>query len=161
MTPKPRRDWKRLQPTSLRQALELCKDHAKDRKNRSVEQIAEEMGLTDHWVVYKWLQTGRIPANLIRPFERACGISYVTRWLAASGDCLLVPVPTGKSIQPRDLADLGSSFGSALKLLTDFYSGKADQAATTEALTNHLNQVAYHHANVGRYEAPELDFDAQ
>lgn len=35
----------------------------KERHNLSVERIAERMGLTDHWTVYKWIQTGRIPAN--------------------------------------------------------------------------------------------------
>ena len=50
---KPRRNWKRLQPTSLRNALELCKEHARERLNRSVERIADEMGITDHWTVYK------------------------------------------------------------------------------------------------------------
>ena len=78
-----RRNWKRIQPTSLRNALELCKDHAKERHNLSVERVAERMGLTDLWTVYKWIQTGRIPANMIRPYEVACGIDYVTRWLAA------------------------------------------------------------------------------
>ena len=42
-----RRNWKRIQPTSLRNALELCKDHAKERHNLSVERIAEQMGLAD------------------------------------------------------------------------------------------------------------------
>lgn len=48
-----RRNWKHIQPTSLRQALELCKDHAKERHNLSVERIAERMGLADHWALYK------------------------------------------------------------------------------------------------------------
>ena len=70
-----RRNWKRIRPHSLRYALELCKEHARERRNLSVERIAELMGLADHWALYKWFQSGRIPANLIRPFEHVCGIA--------------------------------------------------------------------------------------
>jgi len=59
--PMTKRNWKRVQPSSLRNALELCKDYAKERHNLSVERIADRMGLSDHWTVYKWIQTGRIP----------------------------------------------------------------------------------------------------
>ncbi|AOE92049.1 hypothetical protein LBM341_03799 (plasmid) [Ralstonia solanacearum] len=57
-----RRNWKRIRPTSLRHALELCKDYAKERHNLSVERIAESMGLADHWTLYKWFQNGRMQA---------------------------------------------------------------------------------------------------
>ncbi|SFB28272.1 hypothetical protein SAMN05216248_10451 [Pseudomonas simiae] len=89
-----RRRWKTIQPTSLRHGLELCKDFAKEAHNMSVERIAVEMGVTDQWTVYKWLQTGRMPANMIRPYERACGCDYVTRWIAASAGRLTIVIPT-------------------------------------------------------------------
>ncbi len=159
-TDKSRRNWKSLQPSSLRRALELCKDHARERLNRSVERIADEMGITDHWTVYKWLQTGRIPANLIRPFETACGIDYVTRWLVASSGRMLIDVPIGRTLRPTDLIELHNGFGVALQLLTNFYAGKADPAAAAGALTAHLEQVAWHRGNVVQYAAPELDFSS-
>lgn len=31
-----RRNWKRIRPHSLRYALELCKEHARERRNLSV-----------------------------------------------------------------------------------------------------------------------------
>ncbi|MGC4077282.1 MAG: hypothetical protein QM702_09650 [Rubrivivax sp.] len=157
-TTKPRRNWKRLQPTSLRHALELCKEHARERLNRSVERIADEMGIADHWTVYKWLQTGRIPANLIRPFEVACGIDYVTRWIAASSGKMLVDIPTGRHLAGTDVVALHNGFGAALQLLTAYYSNKADAAGTLEALTSHLADVAWHRANVAQFSTPELDF---
>lgn len=158
--PRRSRNWKRLQPSSLRQALELCKDHAREVLHKSVERIADEMGLTDHWTLYKWLQTGRIPANLIPPYEAACGIDYVSRWLAASRGKLLVEIPTGRALMDADVVELHNGFGAALQLLTDFYAGKADAPATLEALTTHLQQVAWHHANVRQHATPELDFSA-
>lgn len=158
MPAKPRRNWKRLQPNSLRHALELCKEHARERHNRSVERIADAMGITDHWTVYKWLQTGRIPANLIRPYESACGIDYVTRWIAASAGKLVVDMPTGRHLQETDVVALHNGFGAALQLLTDFYAGKAEPEAAIAALTAHLQDVAWHRANVAQYTAPQLDF---
>lgn len=160
MSPNPRRNWKRIQPTSLRNALELCKEHARARLNRSIEQIADQMGLADHWTVYKWLQSGRMPANLIRPYEAACGIDYVTRWIAASGGKLLINIPTGRNVQTSDLTEMHSTFADALKVLTDFYAGKADQAETLEALTNHLHQVAWHHGNVNAFANPQLELNS-
>ena len=79
-----RRNWKRIQPTSLRHALELCKDFAKERHNLSVERIAERMGLTDHWTVYKWIQRRGLPAQKVGwlwRFRR----SDVDRWLQEQG----------------------------------------------------------------------------
>lgn len=161
MTPTGRRNWKRLRATSLRHALELCKDHAREKHNRSVERIAEEMGIADHWTVYKWLQTGRIPAILIRPFETACGIDFVTRWLAASSGRMLVDIPSGRPLKDADMVELHSSFAQALAFLTDFYAGKAKPDETVEALSAHLENVAWHRANVAQHSTPELDFDPE
>lgn len=161
MTPIGRRNWKRVRPNSLRHALELCKDHAREKLNRSVERIAEEMGIPDHWTVYKWLQTGRIPAILIRPFETACGIDFVTRWLAGSSGRMLVDIPTGRSLKETDLVELHTGFSHALKLIADFYAGNADPEATVAALSTHLESVAWHRANVTQHSAPELDFDPE
>ncbi len=158
-TKKVRRNWKRLQPTSLRHALELSKDHARERLNKSVERIADEMGVTDHWVIYKWVQNGRIPANMIRPFEAACGIDYVTRWLVASGGRVMIDLPIGRKMQSTDVVELHNGFGAALQLLNDFYSGKAAQHDTVAAISAHLEQVAWHRANVIQFNTPELDFN--
>lgn len=158
MTAKPRREWKRLQPNSLRMALELCKDHAREKHNRSVERVADQMGITDHWAVYKWIQSGRIPANLILPYETACGIDYVSRWIAASAGKLVVEAPIGRHLTETDVVALHNGFGVALRLLTDFYAGKVAPDDCIAALTAHMADIAWHRANVGQFSNPELDF---
>ncbi len=160
MTPKPRAHWKRLRPSSLRQALELCKDHALAVRHLSVERIAERMGLPDHWALYKWLQSGRMPACLVRAYEEVCGIDYVTQWLAASANKLLVDMPTGRRPGSEDMVGLNSGFAQALQLLTDFYANPAGNAtqAVIDALSQHIEQVAYHRANVAGFDQPELEF---
>lgn len=159
MVKKPRGEWKRLQPISLRHALELCKDYARAQRNMSVERIADVMGITDHWVIYKWFQTGRIPANLIHPYENACGINYVSRWIAASSGHLLVLIPSGRGLKATDVVELHNGFGKALQLLTDLYSGKSNPQETLDSLSAHMNDIAWHRANVAQFMTPELNFE--
>ena len=152
-----RRNWKTIQPTGLRHAFELCKDHARERLNKSVEGIAEDMGLADHWVLYKYLQKGSMPANLIKPYELACGVDYVTRWMAASNGRLLVQVATGRKLNPTDVAELHEHFAKALQLMTEFYAKPGDPAETLAALTTHMEHVAWHRQNVAQHANPQLE----
>ena len=161
MIPHARTHWSRLQPTSLRHALELCKEHARIKRNRSVEGIAEQMGLADHWSLYKYLQSGRMPVNLVPPYESACGMDYVTRWMAATAGKLLIDIPNGRNATPAELVEVNSGCAAALQLLTDFYANpqKASAEDTLAALAHHLTQVAHHHANVAQHATPELQFE--
>lgn len=153
-----RRNWKRIHPTSLRQALELCKDHARERLNLSVESIAERMGLTDHWTLYKWFQSGRIPANMIRPFEIACGIDFVTRWLAASTGHLMIAIPTGRDSTAEDMHILQEVLNTAAGKLIQFYANKADAASTLAAIQQGMEGLAWHKGNVEKHLQPEFEF---
>lgn len=154
-----RRNWKRVRPTSLVEALRLCKEYAQERLNLSVERIADRMGVT-HDSLYKWLGTGRIPAILIPPYELACGCSFASSWLAASAGKLVVDMPTGRKADAVELAGVNGSCATAVQLLAAFYADPAatDTDATLSALRTHLEQVAFHHHNVAQYEAPQLEF---
>jgi hypothetical protein len=154
-----RRNWKRVRPTSIVEALRLCKEFAQERNNLSIERIADRMGVT-HDSLYKWLATGRMPAIVIPAYELACGCNFATEWLGASAGKLVINMPAGRSAGQADMVELNTGFAAALQLLTDFYAdaGKADPEETLAALTQHLQQVAYHHHNVARYAAPELEF---
>ena len=79
-----RRNWKRVHPSSLHDALRLCKDHALEKRNCSVERkrIAELMDVTAD-LLYKWLSNGRMPVSSVPAYEHICGINFVSRWLAA------------------------------------------------------------------------------
>ncbi|HAF44685.1 MAG TPA: hypothetical protein DCK83_07035 [Gallionellaceae bacterium] len=153
-----RRNWKRIQPTSLRQALELCKDHARERLNLSVELIADRMGVTDHWTLYKWIQKGSIPANMIRPYEIVCGIDYVTRWLAASAGRLLIEVPTGRAATPSDIQALQELLNTAVGQLLQFHSGKAQADDALAAIQQGMEGLAWHKGNVEKHLQPEFQF---
>lgn len=152
-----KRNWKRIQPTSLRHALELCKDYARERHNLSVERIAERMGMTDHWTVYKWIQTGRIPANMIRAYETVCGINYATRWLAASDGSLLIDIPTGRNTTAEDMQTLQAALNDSVGQLLQFYAGKTGAADTLAAIQQAMEGLAWHRGNVEKHLQPELE----
>ncbi|MBH03997.1 MAG: hypothetical protein CMP08_07720 [Xanthomonadales bacterium] len=150
--------WKRVRPTSIPHAMELCIQHAKARHNRSVDSIADLMGQPNKWSIYKWVESGRIPTVLIRPFEAACGISFVTQYLAASDHKLLIDMPTGKAASASDINALQSTFTAAVQQLLLFADGQHDHEATLAAIDAAMTDLASHRANVERYDQPELDF---
>ncbi len=160
LSPSRRAFWKRYQPTSCRDALAKCKDYAREAHNLGVERIAEQMGLADHWAIYKWIESGRLPLVLLPAFEAVCGINLPSRWLAAAQRRLLVDMPIGKRAEQGDLVQLGSGFQQALQLLSDFYksNGAQDAQPVLEALRAHLEGVAHHHFNVSGFSDPQLDF---
>lgn len=160
IAPARRAFWKRLRPTSLRHALEACKEHAREMRNLSVQRIAERMALPDHWVLYKWIESGRMPAVCIPAYQEACGINLVTRWLAGTERRLLVDMPIGKPASAADLVQLGSGFQQAVQLLSDFYErGGGDPAPVLEALGAHMQDVAHHHFNVSGFAEPQLELE--
>lgn len=154
-----RRNWKRVRPASLIEALRLCKEYAHEKANLSVERIADRMGAT-HDSLYKWLATGRLPAILIPAYEHACGCHFASAWLNTCAGKLVIDMPTGRAVMLADLVELNSGFAQALQLLTDFHAdpAKTDAETTVAALTVHLQQVAWHRANVQQHGAPELEF---
>ena len=152
---------KRQRANSLVHALRLCKEWAQAKRHLSVERIADRMGTT-HDSLYKWLATGRMPAIVLPAFEQVCGAHYASDFLAAAAGRLVLAMPTGKQAGAADLLDVNSSWAQALQLLTQFYAApaQADPEATLSALRQHLEQVAYHHANVSAYQEPQLEFEA-
>lgn len=155
----PRRSWKSYQPSSLRDALEGCKEFARDRHNKSVERIAAEMGLADHWSLYKWLQNGRMPASSLLPYEKACGINLVSRWLTASSGKLLIDIPTGRQGQARDIQALQEQLHQVTGLLMAFYDSKASAETTLEGIHNAMQSLAWHKGNVQQHQQPQLEFE--
>lgn len=151
------RNWKRVYPSSVVEAMRLCKDHAQERRNLSVERIAELMGVTPD-VLYKWLSTGRMPAVMIPVYEHACGISLVSRYLAASSGRLVIDIPTGRTANTESMQDLQQCLLDAVGKLFAYYKGEADAPQTVAATMAGLEQLAWHRHNVEQASTPQLDF---
>lgn len=155
--PMNRRRWKRQQPNSLRHALELCKEYAREMRNLSVERIAERMGVADHWTLYKWISSGRMPAVMIPAYEAACGISYVTQWMGAAAGKLLIDIPTGRKANTHELNSLQGELTAAMTALLAFHDGKQDAESTLAALRTAMEGLGWHHGNVAQHAQPQLE----
>lgn len=152
-----RRNWKRVSPTSLRHGMELCLEYAKSKHNRSIDRVADLMGLPNKWTLYKWLENGRMPAILIRPFEHACGSTFMTQYIATSAHKLVVDIPSGKPASDEDVLAIQTGFNEAVNLLAKFYRGEADAANTMASLDAAMADIAGHRMNVQKAISPELD----
>ena len=150
-----KRSWRNYRPTNLRDALRACKDYALERKQLSVERIADYMGESAD-SLYKWLSTGRMPANLVPTYELACGAHFVSDWLAASAGKLTIDIPRGTVLGAGDIQHLQTTIHSSIGALINFYDGKCTEEQTQAALMGGMAELAWHHANVGKFEQPEL-----
>ena len=151
-----RRSWKTVRANSLRHGIELCLEYAREKQNLSVDRVADLMGLSSKWTIYKWLENGRLPAVLIRPFEHACGIDFVTLYIAASSNRLVVDIPSGRKASASEVNELQGSFTEAMGLLIRFYQGDSDACDTINALNNVMSGIAWHRENVKKSDSPEL-----
>lgn len=153
-----KRNWKRVQPTSFRHALELCKDHAKEVNNLSVERIADLMGEESHWTVYGWLRDGSIPGKKIMAYEHVCRADFISRWLAHAKGKLLIDIPTGRAATPEDIAILQDQTTMAIAALIQYAAGKANEEDTIAAITQAMESMAWHRANVAKAGHTDLEF---
>lgn len=151
-----RRNWKRIQPHSLRNAMELCKDKALE-QGLSIERIADRTFLNDHWTLYKWIANGRMPASYIRAFEETCGVDFITRWLAASAGKLLIDIPTGRNASAEEMQVLQGVLNDTVGQLLQFYAGKANTSDTLAAIGQAMEGLAWHRGNVEKHLQPELE----
>ncbi len=102
------RNWKRVRASSATDALRLCKEYAQEKKNLSIERIADRMGVS-HDSLYKWLAKGNLPYILVPAFEMACGCHFASDWAAASAGKLAIDMPTGRTATQTDMVELNSS----------------------------------------------------
>lgn len=154
----PRTSLLKRQPVSIPHAMELCLEHARQKRNFSVDRVADGMGLANKWVLYKWMESGRIPAVMIRPLEYTCGADFITRYLCHSAHKVLIDIPTGRRVKPNDIQQLQATFAECVGLLLAFYQGTAEQNDTLSSLHQLLEGVAWHHQNVEQHSQPQLEF---
>lgn len=154
----PRRHWHTIRPTSISHAMELCIQHAQETKNFNVDRIADAMGLPNKWQIYRWMENGRMPTILIRSFEDASGIDFVTQYIAHSDHKLLIKIPTGRKTDSSDIHQLQQSFTDAIDYLLKFSQDKTNAEDTLAALTETMQELAWHRGNVEKAMQPEFDF---
>lgn len=153
-----RQNWKTVRPLDLQSAMEWCVKFAKAKHNRSVDGIADLMGV-NKWTLYKWMAEADMPARLIKTFEHACGIDYVSRWLVESSGKLVVAVPTGKKCGADDIQTLQAAYHTTVGEVMKFYQELTDVDDALAALATALEHTSWHKGNIEKYRQPELPFD--
>lgn len=149
-------NWKRKRGTSMRNALELCIRYARDVHNLSVDRIAELMGMESHYTLYRWIESGRMPAVMIRPFENVCQCDYVTRYIAHSANLIAFEFPTGRKAQHKELNELSVYAHQVIGKLIEFFDTAEDEEPVIEAVTTLIEDLALQRANVQKHHQPEL-----
>lgn len=145
-------------PISIPHAIELCLEYGRQKRNLSIDRVADGMGLANKWVLYKWMESGRLPSVMIRPLEQTCGADFVTRYLCHAAYKLLIDVPSGRRIKAVEVNQLQAWFTDSIGLLLAFYEGTSDQAETMASLTQLMEGVAWHHKNIQQFNQPQLGF---
>lgn len=141
---------------SLSDAMDMCAGHADQKLRRPLKAVAGLMD-KDYHAVYGWLKAGDIWASQIRPFERACGATFVTEWLCANAHLLAVKMPAGRAVQGTDVLDLNQNFAAVIGLMIAFSKGEAEQDDLLSAMDSLMGEIAWHRANADRARSPELD----
>lgn len=142
--------------TSLRMAFELCKQAAFKRR-LSIERVAELMNVQAH-VLYKWLETERMPIACVPSWEHACGSNAVTTYLAHQAHRLVIDLPRGRATSAQDVQTLQVVLHEATGALMQFAAGRMSGEDTMARLTEGMEALAWHRANVAKQAQPELEF---
>lgn len=156
-----RRNWKHERAISLRRGMELNVHFAREKLNRSVDRIADLMGMPSHFTLYKYLESGRMPAILIPAFENACGAHFVTQYLAHSANRMLVDIPTGRNATHKELNEVSAYTNQVMGMLIDFYEGRCEQEEVEGALTNLIEDLAHQRGNIAKHQQPELQLGGE
>jgi hypothetical protein len=148
------RNWRRLRPSSLQHAFELCTDHA-EQIRRPAKVMADLMGVPLS-TYYRWISECDMPSIRIRQFETLCGIHFVSDYLTiANGDRLVIDMPTGKVAGDKSVAELQVATSRALTVLIECYSGAADAGEARQLLDEALANWGYRGTqNMAELKAP-------
>jgi len=112
-------------------AIAACLRHAKIERCRDIQDIAKAMGLPNHWVLYKWIETARIPALMVPSFEDACGAAFLSQSLAEASGLIAIKAPTAQAATAVDWAQANVLVAKAM---ADAAASIADPAQWREAI---------------------------
>jgi len=153
-----RTNWKCIVPHNMNHAIQLCKQHALDNKNMSVARIADHLAITTD-TLYKWLGNGRIPANHVFAYEQACGISFITEYLAHSQGYLLIKAPTGRKAEHKDLNKLQLYMAQVAAKIIEANEGDCTAQDAIDHIKILMQDLAYQQKNVAAVQVPQTQFD--
>lgn len=120
----------------------------------SAERIADALGVSV-WCLYKWLETGRMPINVIPAYERACGSHYVTEALAKASQAVVVDYPAGRRPTAEELHAFQGKLIAAMGVLIDLESGSATAEQADEVIWAAIQAMMCQTLNVQAMADPQ------
>lgn len=150
-----RRNWKRTIATSLQDASDLCLKHAHEKFNFSVPNIGDQIGENQH-TLYKWLGETRMPIKKVIAFEKACGVCFITQYLANANNKMLVDIPSGRKANHRSLNELASFTNEVMGMLLNFADGEPNHDEVLKAVTVLMADFAHQRGKIEKNKQPEL-----
>ena len=147
-------------PHSMVKALNLTKEHGKEKKNQSVQRIADRLGINED-LLYKWVANGTMPVKAVIAFEESCGINFVTQYLAHSQGYLLVPAPTGRKAQHKDLNQLQLYMAQVAAKIIEANEGTCTAQDAIDHIKVLMQDLAFQQKNVAVTECPQETFDLE
>ena len=150
-----KKNWNRITPNGITHALQLCKEHAIEKLNLSVANLADRVTSKPD-TLYKWLGLGTMPVKNLIAFEQACQKPFVTEYSAHSQGYLLVPVPSGKRPAHKDIIELQAFMVEVSGLMMMSTNGEADAAEVESMIKKLMTDLAYHKNNVVEAANPQM-----
>jgi len=158
LNPSRARYWKRRTPTSLRQAVDESIEYFKEAANGSVDRLAERMGYSSVWSLYKDLADLKLRIPQVKVFEHACGIDLITRYYAASANRISIEIPVGRTAGADSIQALQAAMTDAAGALLKFYAEQMPADRALAAVNDAMQELAWHRVNVAKHAQPELEF---
>jgi hypothetical protein len=153
-----RTNWKCIVPHSIVKALNLVKEHGKEKKQQSVQRIGDRLGINED-LLYKWIANGTMPVKSIIAFEESCGINFVTQYLAHSQGYLLVAAPTGRKAEHKDLNQLQLYMAQVAAKIIEANEGTCTAQDAIDHIKVLMQDLAFQQKNVAVTECPQETFD--
>lgn len=153
-----RTNWKCLVPHSMVKALNLAKEHGKEKKQQSVQRIGDRLGVSPD-CLYKWLGDATMPVNKVIAFEDACGISFVTEYLAHSQGYLLVKAPTGRKAEHKDLNQLQLYMAQVAAKIIEANEGACTAQEAIDHIKVLMQDLAFQQKNVAVTQYPQEELN--
>ena len=122
-------------------AIRDCLSTAKATRYRNINDVAAAMDVSRE-VLYKWVQTGRIPAVQVPAFEQACADASLTRALAAAQGYLLVPATADSQTPELALATVQSQVAAALLAAATAQVDTAQAGQAVRSITQAIDGLA-------------------
>ena len=131
--------------SDIRAAMRESLKFAKKEHYLDVADVADRMGLPNAWVLFKWAETGRIPALVIPAFEKACGTALLSRSLAEASGHLVIRARSHPIGSAADWSQVNLLVAQAMAEAAAVVAAPAPERrrATIKAINKAMDILAY------------------